>query len=78
MLDANGYAVVLDLTNLLKPIDLETRLALLHKINDSGINGFMKGGQVIESKLQAKLIDFSKVMSAETVRPKSVKVWRPH
>lgn len=78
VLDASGFVICMDLTNLLKCYDVEGRLAVLQKINDSGINGFMKGGQVIENRFSAKLIDISKCVSQETVRPKSVKVWRPH
>lgn len=78
LLDSSGHVVWLDLTNLLKAVDLEARLALLHRINDSGINGFMKGGQILEIRLPTKLVDISKLAVDTATKPKSVKIWRPH
>jgi hypothetical protein len=48
VLDSSGYVVWIDVTNLLKQADTEVRLQVLQAINDSGLNGFIKGGQVIE------------------------------
>lgn len=76
--DSSGYLVSLDISQILKQFDSDSRFELIQLINEAGRLGFTKGGTVLDTTIKPTVRTITKSTISDIGKPKSIKIWKAH